>query len=152
MQGILLCLNREQRLIYILGEIFELTDTLAAEALDISRVNYRKKLSVARRQISNFMNNRCGLIKKSNSCQCARKTASLIRNGEVDPYHLKFSSDHLQRVRNMTPQKINRLDDLLANQCRDLFQTHPYYAPPDFAESLNQFIQLDEFRTIFNMN
>jgi RNA polymerase sigma factor (sigma-70 family) len=39
--GMLLCLDREQRLTYILGEIFEVSDTVGAELLEISRDNFR---------------------------------------------------------------------------------------------------------------
>jgi RNA polymerase sigma factor (sigma-70 family) len=35
--GMLLCLNREQRLVYILGEIFSVNDTVGAELLEVSR-------------------------------------------------------------------------------------------------------------------
>src|SRR5215471_20640689 len=43
--GMLLCLSREQRLVYILGEIFGVTDVVGAELLEISRDNFRQKLS-----------------------------------------------------------------------------------------------------------
>ena len=45
--GMLLCLDREQRLIYILGEIFEVTDGVGSELLEISRDNFRQKLARA---------------------------------------------------------------------------------------------------------
>lgn len=35
--GMLLCLDREQRLAYVLGEIFAVTDAVGAELLDVSR-------------------------------------------------------------------------------------------------------------------
>jgi len=41
--GMLLCLDREQRLTYILGEIFAVTDTVAAEVLEI---RLRKPITV----------------------------------------------------------------------------------------------------------
>jgi DNA-directed RNA polymerase specialized sigma24 family protein len=47
--GLLLCLDREQRLIYILGDIFGVSDRLGAELLELSRDNFRQKLSRARR-------------------------------------------------------------------------------------------------------
>jgi RNA polymerase sigma factor (sigma-70 family) len=40
--GMLLCLDREQRLIYILGEIFSVTDRVGAELLETSRENFRQ--------------------------------------------------------------------------------------------------------------
>ena len=53
--GMLLCLDREQRLVYILGEIFGVTDVVGAELLEISRDNFRQKLSRARRDLHSFM-------------------------------------------------------------------------------------------------
>jgi RNA polymerase sigma factor (sigma-70 family) len=38
--GMLLCLDREQRLAYILGEILEVTDAVAADVLDITCENF----------------------------------------------------------------------------------------------------------------
>ncbi len=58
--GMLLCLDREQRLTYILGEIFGVTDTVAAELLEISGENFRQRLARARRDLHNFMNDKCG--------------------------------------------------------------------------------------------
>jgi RNA polymerase sigma factor (sigma-70 family) len=42
--GMLLCLSREQRLVYILGEIFGVTDVVGAELLAIGRDSFRQKL------------------------------------------------------------------------------------------------------------
>jgi hypothetical protein len=64
--GMLLCLDREQRLIYILGEIFGVIDQVGAELLEISRENFRQKLTRARRDLHRFMQNQCGLINKAN--------------------------------------------------------------------------------------
>jgi len=72
--GMLLCLDRQQRLIYILGEISGVSDSVGAELLEISRDNFRQKLSRARRDLHNFMQNQCGLINKANPCRCAKKT------------------------------------------------------------------------------
>jgi RNA polymerase sigma factor (sigma-70 family) len=77
--GMRLCLDREQRLTYVLGEIFGVTDSVGADLLDISRDNFRQKLSRARRDLNNFMQNQCGLINKSNPCRCAKKTQAFIR-------------------------------------------------------------------------
>src|SRR5881628_736710 len=49
--GMLLCLDREQRLIYVLGEIFGVTDKVGAELLEIRRDNFRQKLTRARRDL-----------------------------------------------------------------------------------------------------
>ena len=54
----LLCLDRERRLTLILGAIFELSDTVAAEVLEISPDNFRQRLARARRDLRSFMNSR----------------------------------------------------------------------------------------------
>lgn len=77
--GMLLCLDRGQRLIYILGEIFEVSDTVAAELLETSRENFRQRLARARRDLHNFMNDKCGLVNRANSCRCAKKTRGFMQ-------------------------------------------------------------------------
>src|SRR3989441_8971039 len=72
--GMLLCLDREQRLIYILGDIFGVTDKIGSELLEISRDNFRQKLGRARRDLHSFMQNKCGLVNKAHPCRCAKKT------------------------------------------------------------------------------
>jgi RNA polymerase sigma factor (sigma-70 family) len=58
MMGMLLCLNRGQRLVYILGEIFKADHNIGSELLDISKANFRKRLERARRDLYQFMNNK----------------------------------------------------------------------------------------------
>jgi DNA-directed RNA polymerase specialized sigma24 family protein len=60
--GMLLCLDREQRLAYILGAIFAVSDTVAAEVLEITTENFRQRLARARRDLRNFMNDKCGMV------------------------------------------------------------------------------------------
>src|SRR5688572_16907922 len=47
--GMLLCLDRKQRLIFILGELFGASDTVGSEILEITPDNFRQSLSRARR-------------------------------------------------------------------------------------------------------
>ena len=89
--AMLLCLDREQRLVYVLGEIFGVTDRVGAELLEMSRDNFRQKLARARRDLCNFMQGKCGLVNASNPCRCARKTQGFIQLGYLDPQHLLFA-------------------------------------------------------------
>jgi hypothetical protein len=47
----LLCLDREQRLVYVLGEIFDVTDVVGAEILEITPENFRQRLARTRRDL-----------------------------------------------------------------------------------------------------
>lgn len=64
--GMILCLSREERIVYVIGEIMGMTDIEAADVLQISREAYRQRLSRARRSLYSFMNDKCGLINSNN--------------------------------------------------------------------------------------
>ncbi|MFY9268272.1 MAG: RNA polymerase sigma factor, partial [Candidatus Manganitrophaceae bacterium] len=68
MTAMLLCLSREQRLVYLLGEIFQVGDVTGGKIMRIGRAHFRQKLSRARRDLHRFMNEQCGLLNKSNPC------------------------------------------------------------------------------------
>src|SRR5689334_5280057 len=72
--GMLLCLSRDQRLAYVLGDIFGVPDAIGAELLETTRDNFRQKLARARRDLHSFMHDKCGLVNKANPCRCAKKT------------------------------------------------------------------------------
>jgi DNA-directed RNA polymerase specialized sigma24 family protein len=80
--GMLLCLDREQRLVYILGAIFGVTDVVGAELLDVSRDNFRQKLARARRDLHRFMDGQCGLVNTANP---AARTSTSKRSTRRTP-------------------------------------------------------------------
>lgn len=73
LSGMLLCLTKEQRMIYIIGEIFGADHNIGSEIMEITKANYRMKLSKARKDLYNFMQNKCGLVNKANPCRCHKK-------------------------------------------------------------------------------
>jgi RNA polymerase sigma factor (sigma-70 family) len=101
-QAMLLCLDREQRLAYVLGDVFELVGEVAADILDIEPAAYRKRLQRAREQIQTFMRSTCGLLERACRCRCDRRVGVALRTRRVDPQRLLFtSSDILGGVREM---------------------------------------------------
>jgi hypothetical protein len=145
--GMLLCLDREQRLVYILGEIFGVTALVGAELLDVSRDNFRQKLSRARRDLHNFMHDRCGLVNAANPCRCAKKTQAFMRAGYVDPSNLLFAKDHVIRVREVAVkvhEDMASLDEAYAEVHRD----HPFQTPPDLVAAVKALIDRPEFQSI----
>ncbi len=78
--GMLMCLEREQRITFILG-MFGVSHQVGAEALGISPGNFRVRLHRARQDLYNWMNARCGLVNKANPCRCSKKTAGYVRLG-----------------------------------------------------------------------
>jgi RNA polymerase sigma factor (sigma-70 family) len=150
MTGMLLCLNREQRLVYVLGVIFQVTDKVAAEILDITRENYRKKLSRARKDMFNFMHDKCGLMDKNNPCKCDKKTKALIDCGYVNPDKMLFNISSVHSVESVIELKTRQLDEIIEDRCGELFRENPFQDPPDFVANLRKMLEQKEFREIFN--
>src|SRR5215813_3714816 len=67
--GMLLCLDRKQRLVFTLGEILGASDTVGAEVLEMTADNFRQSLARARRDLYRFMNDQCGLVNTDNPCR-----------------------------------------------------------------------------------
>ena len=149
--GMLLCLSREQRIAYILGEIFGVTDTVGAELLETSRDAFRQKLSRARRDLHQFMHGQCGLINASNPCRCAKKTQAFIRAGYIDTNRLLFAREHVTRVRDVAQKTHEDLETLDAEYA-EIHRGHPFSDGPDFVALLRDLMQRPDFKKTVDLN
>jgi RNA polymerase sigma factor (sigma-70 family) len=138
--GMLLCLERPQRLVYILGEIFGVTDMVGAQLLEISRENFRQRLARARSDLHSFMQDKCGLVNSANPCRCAKKTRTFIRMGYVDPQRLKFSANHVAKVRDLAPQAYRELEEL-DREYGAIHRAHPFLTSPDFVDAMRRMLE-----------
>ncbi|MBI5590087.1 MAG: RNA polymerase sigma factor [Deltaproteobacteria bacterium] len=136
--GMLLCLNRKQRVAFILGGIFEVSDTLGGEILEVSKANYRKLLSRARLKIDNFMQQKCGLLKSDNPCNCNRKLKGFIENGFVNPDHIRFFQDNKMKIKEVLHKNLRHFERLCTSETIRRFQEHPFYDPPEFGQWMAQ--------------
>lgn len=138
--AMLLCLDRNHRLAYILGEIIELDHVEASQVLDIAQEAYRKRLSRARRAILGFMQQRCGLINAANACRCRRRVNTAITLGRVDPAQLLFASATEQAKQ--FPQVLREIRQLEATRrAAALYQSHPEPKPSgDFVQWFRQLV------------
>lgn len=83
--GMLLCLSREQRAAYLLGDLLGFTDVDGAEICGASRAAFRQRLARARAVMRELMGSRCGLVRESNPCRCPRLVAVSTEMGLLDP-------------------------------------------------------------------
>ncbi len=143
--GMLLCLDRDQRLVYILGEIFQVSDTVASELLEVTSDNFRQRLARARRDLHSFMSDSCGLVDPANPCRCAKKTRGFIQAGYVDPGNLLFARDRVRRVHEIAPGAYRALLPL-HDPCAATFRDHPFYDAPDLVPVLRRLISSPAFQ------
>jgi RNA polymerase sigma factor (sigma-70 family) len=145
--GMLLCLSRDQRLAYVLGDIFGVPDAIGAELLETTRDNFRQKLARARRDLHSFMHDKCGLVNKANPCRCAKKTQVFMAAGFVDPHNLLFARPHLRRVREMAPRLHDQIDALDVAYA-EIHRAHPFLPAPDVAAAIRTLLDQPQYRSI----
>jgi RNA polymerase sigma factor (sigma-70 family) len=151
MNGMLLCLERDQRLVFILGELFNVSHDLGANLLNISKDNFRQKLSRARKDLYNFMNNKCGLIRKENPCKCSGKTKGFIRAGKVNPDNLQFNKDYLKTIQEVIGQKKDEYDDFVTENYADIFAKHPFQEKEHKQIIFDRLINNESLSNIFRL-
>ena len=149
--GMLLCLDRGQRMVFILGSIFGVSDAVGAELLELSRDNFRQRLARARRDLHNFMQDKCGLVNTANPCRCAKKTQGFIKAGHIDPKRLVFSRERVTHMRDVTAHvsdEITGLNEAYA----EIYRDHPFQNPPDFVARLKELLNSPGFRSTLELD
>lgn len=152
MMGMLLCLSREQRLVYILGEIFEADHTIGSELLDISKANFRKRLERARKDLYQFMNSKCGLLNKDNPCRCVRKTTGFIKAGWVNKNKMKFNTDYVASISETINDRNEKLHQLIENDYAELFASTPFQVKKHSEKLMRGIFGDEKIRDTFNLN
>lgn len=138
--GTLLCLDGRQRLVFILGEVFQVSDKVGAEIVEVTLANFRQILSRARRDLYEYLRGNCGLVNTDGHCQCARKTRAYIQGGFVDPQNLVFTRDHLRAVSSVAGERSDELHDAYMKVAASVYRGHPFYEPRDQARMLREVI------------
>jgi len=150
--GMLLCLDRKQRLIFTLGEIFEASDSVGSEILEMTPDNFRQNLSRARRDLYRFMHGQCGLINANNPCRCSKKTKGFIDAGHVDPARLQFVPQHLRRVKDAAEGVVRIIENALDDKYAEIFRDHPFLEPKDQIRWLRQLLDKGDFGKALRLN
>jgi RNA polymerase sigma factor (sigma-70 family) len=136
--GTLLCLDGRQRLIFILGVVFRVSDEVGAEIAGVTPANFRQILSRARRDLYQYLRGNCSLVDPGATCKCARKTRAYVQGGFVDPQTMRFTSGYLRRVRDVVDARADQLADAYAQTAEDVYRNHPFYEAPEQVTRLRQ--------------
>jgi hypothetical protein len=151
--GTLLCLERTQRVAFILAVGFNVSDLVGAEILEMSRHAFRKTLSRARAKLHQYMNGNCSLLNPEAPCQCGRKVKSMIDSGVYPTDHLVFHHPNRPMLREVVGKKIERFGGEVYEEFAALFREQPLYSPPDVTtwlrgllkrQNFKDFVELDE--------
>ncbi len=136
--AMLLCLEPGYRIAYVLGDVFELDHRQAAEALEITPANFRKRLSRARKEVVAFTSTMCGVTREGARCSCARRLPAAVAKGRVRPGVVVYSKDggpsHAEAVRRARAVE-GELSTLKAQQA-----TPEFRCPKDLAADIARIV------------
>ena len=150
--GMLLCLDRKQRLIFTLGEIFGASDTVGSEILEMTADNYRQSLARARRDLYQFMHGQCGLVNARNPCRCPKKTRGFIDAGHVDPHRLQFAAHHLQQVKDLAADTVRAIENAVQDHYASIFREHPFLEVTDQTAWLRRLLDRGDLGDALRLN
>ncbi|WP_067546714.1 RNA polymerase sigma factor [Nocardia crassostreae] len=127
-QAMLQCLAREERVAFVLSDVFELSSTEAAWIADVTLAAYRKRLERGKKRLGNFLTKTCGLADPQAFCKCSRRVEKAVELGRVDPRRPAFAGHPVTsggRSVEAAERQMVRLHDAAA-----VIGAHPDYAAP----------------------
>lgn len=149
--AMLICLDREQRLIYLLGDSFGIDHNLGAEIFGISKQNFRVKLSRARKELHNYMEYRCGLIKKSNPCRCSKKAKSALKMGVLNENNLILKPSYTKKIGDFVAENQDTMRDVLDQKYVEVFRDHPGKTDFDAETVISKIINDKTIKNLFKI-
>jgi RNA polymerase sigma factor (sigma-70 family) len=152
MTSMLLCLNRQQRMIFILGAIFNIKSNIASRLLGITAENFRKQLSRAKADLFQFMENKCGLMNPNNPCRCAKKTKGFIKDGLIDLSKTGFKPERVKEIREVALENNSKLDNLIEGKYITFFRQHPYENKDLMEELMKSLLVNKDIVELFRLN
>lgn len=127
--AMLQCLNREQRLAFILGSILKMNSKMGSAISETTPENFRKRLEQARKILGNFLNRNCGVYNPANKCRCSNRINTALSCGRIQKNSLHFAD------------KIETYNQEMEELCslEGIYQNHG-----TFKNDLNFIIRLNE--------
>ncbi len=152
MSGMLLCLNREQRLIFIIGEMLGGDHTIGSEIMGIRKDNFRAKLRKARRDLYHFMNQKCGLVNKANPCRCHKKVKVAVGAKVIDAKQLLYNRAEYATFRDQIAEDADFMFEEVDRQYAELYQGMSFKPDFDKKSFINKVIEDANWRSRLNLN
>ena len=128
-QSMLMALDREHRLVYVIDSVFGLDSRQAGALAGITPAAYRQRLSRARARLDTFMGRSCGLANPDAKCRCDRQLPAvrhLAKSGGADRGAvIAIHKDEMQEAERQFAA-FTRVCDAAA-----ILRAHPDYRAPE---------------------
>ena len=75
-----------------------------------------------------------------------------IEAGHVDPRNLMFVPRHVERVRDVAPETVRAIEDVVEREHIAIYRDHPFLPPPNQVGWLRQMLETQEIRSALRLN
>jgi RNA polymerase sigma factor (sigma-70 family) len=148
LQGLLLCLDRDHRLAFLLVDVFDVSSEQGAAILAITPQAFRKRLSRARERLRDFLMKNCALTNPDNPCTCERYLISQHYMERVEEKDLVFAKNPCRiKQERSTMNQIKEMDDL--TQIATLYKRYPdFRAPSSFIANIRDLVNSKKYELL----
>lgn len=143
------CLDKDDRLIFVLGTMFKMDSRIAGDILDMTPQAYRQRLSRIRRKVAEFLSAYCGEY-GSGRCRCRNRLNYAIQSHRLNPAELDYTA---ARETSVDVEKaldfksaMEEIDDLSAY----FSFSRQYESPEQVKRFLTEFLESTSLSTIKN--
>lgn len=141
------CLDKDSRLIFVLGTMFQVDSRIAGDILGITPEAYRQRLSRIRRKMADFLSAYCGEY-GSGKCKCRDRLNYAIQSHRLNPAELDYTAAPEAFAGKALDFKnaMEEIDDLSA-----YFSFSKLYESPEhIKEFLTEFLESTSMSTVKN--
>jgi len=148
LQGLLLCLNRNYRIVFLLADVFDVTSEEGASILGITPAAFRKRLSRARESIQSFLFKHCCLVQKDNQCKCGYHVTSQLNTARFEAQNIMYGANYIQdKDDNMGINLANEMDEL--NHIGFLYKEKAKLETPEILfQNVREWINSNKFKLL----
>ena len=139
-EAMILSLDRDLRIAYILGDILGLSGEEAAEVLEIDAATYRKRNSRARERLYRFLRGWCGVLDPRNPCQCSKQVDAAVARGVVAPDDLYLTKHPARPSKSTLDRATDEMTGLL-RVAEVMRGPSSYLAPSTLAQGMRELIR-----------
>jgi len=151
--AMLLCLDREHRLAYLLSEAFEVSGEEGAYIMDVTPAAFRKRLSRARLRMREFMGSKCGLVNPAAPCHCSQQVHAKIKFDKLSLETVQFADPTKHLTPNFSAATLEErvLELKQLDRAAGVFRSHPKYAAPEkFIEAVQKLLNSGQYKLLEN--
>ncbi len=145
---LLLCLKREVRLAVILGEIFGVKSAEGARILGLTPAAYRQRLYRGKKQLTDFLVQKCGLVDPNNPCHCKKLAVLHVKKRHIDPKNMLFATHPRHPRRDSNGEDLLKELNQMTRAAMLIRSHHDYTAPGVFVESMKGLIDSGRFQLL----